>query len=132
MISNYPVMAGILVSMVNLMGKLIPFEYGECTEHQLDFYKRKLQKKIFWLIIYTDLNTCEPYKDFDVLRFHKNLIEEFSSFNSIFDFPDDFLEVVNCLNEALIILESEHFDFKKYRKLVLDAGALLKSMEVGD
>lgn len=125
-------MAGTLVSTVNLMDKLISFEYGECTEHQLEFYKRKLQKKIFWLIIYTDPKTCEPYKDFNVLRFHRNLIEEFSSFNSMFDFPDDFLEIVNCLNEALIVLESKNFDFKKYRKLVLDAGALVRSMEVGD
>ena len=118
--------------MVNLMDKLIQFEYGECTENQLEFYKTKLQKKIFWLIIYTDPNTCEPYKDFNILRFHRNLIEELSSFNSMFEFPDDFLEIVNCLNEALDILESDCFDFQKYRKLVLDAGALVKSMKVGD
>lgn len=114
------------------MDKLIPFEYGECTENQLEFYKTKLQKKIFWLIIYTDPKTSEPYKNFDVLRFHRNLIEEFSSFNSMFDFPDDFLEIINCLNEALDILMSDRFDFKRYRKLVLDAGALVTSLKVGD
>ena len=113
------------------MDNLISFEYGECTVHQVEFYKTKLKKKIFWLIIYTDPNTNEPYKDFDVKKFHKNLIEEFSSFNSMFDFPDDFLEIVNCLNEAFDILESDNFDFQKYRKLVLDAGALVKSMKVG-
>lgn len=114
------------------MDNLISFKYGECTKHQLEFYRTKLQKKIFWLLIYTDPNTCKPYKDFDILHYHKNLISEFSSLNSMFKFPDDFLEIVNRLNGALTILDSDTFDFQKYRKLVLDAGALLKSMKVGD
>ena len=44
----------------------------------------------------------------------------------------NFVEIINRLEQALKVLESDEFDFKKYKKLVFDAGALIKTVEVGD
>ena len=49
-----------------------------------------------------------------------------------FYYIPDFVEIVNSLESALTVLESDEFDFKKYKKLVFDAGALLQRMKVGD
>ena len=101
------------------MDKLIPHKYGKFKKSQIDYYKQKLRKKIFWLVLYTDKNTKDDFNDIDVVKYHQNLLFEISSCN-------------NSLECALSILESDEFDFCKYKKLVFDAGAMLQRMKVGD
>lgn len=118
--------------MVNQMDKMITHKYGEFKNAQIDYYQEKLRKKIFWLILYTDSKTKNDFDNIDVVKYHENLLLEISSYNGLLDFPDDFVEIVNSLESALNILKSKDFNFYKYRKLVLDAGALLERMKVGD
>lgn len=114
------------------MDKMIHHKYGTFKNVQTDYYQEKLQKKIFWLILYTDEKTKNDFDNVDVINYHENLLNEISSYNELLYFPKDFVEVINSLESALNILKSKKFNFKKYRKLVLDAGALLKRMKVGD
>lgn len=118
--------------MVIQMDKIIHHKYGEFKNAQIDYYQEKLRKKIFWLILYTDSKTKNDFDNIDVVKYHENLLLEISSYNGLLDFPDDFVEIVNSLESALNILKSKDFNFYKYRKLVLDAGALLERMKVGD
>ena len=118
--------------MVNQMDKMIPHKYGEFKECQVDYYQDKLRKKIFWLILYTDEKTKNDFDSVDVVHYHENLLLEISSCNELLKFPRDFVELINSLEMALIILKSENFNFNKYRKLVLDAGAIITRMKVGD
>ena len=122
----------ILKSMVIQMDKIIYHKYGEFKDAQIDYYQEKLRKKIFWLILYTDSKTKNDFDNIDVVKYHENLLLEISSYNGLLDFPDDFVEIINSLESALNILKSKDFNFYKYRKLVLDAGALLERMKVGD
>ena len=114
------------------MDNMIHHKYGEFKETQVDYYQEKLRKKIFWLILYTDAKTKDEFTNINVIKFHENLLMEISSYNELLYFPKDFVEVINSLETALNILKSENFNFRKYRKLVLDAGALLERMKVGD
>lgn len=114
------------------MDNMIPHKYGEFKESQVDYYKQKFRKKIFWLILYTDERTNQNYKNVDVKKFHKNLIFEISNCNKLLFYPEHFVEIINKLDCALSILESDHFDFNEYKKLVFDAGALISSLEEGE
>ena len=49
------------------MDNLVPHKYGEFKISQIDYYKQKLRKKIFWLVLYTDKNTKEDFKNIDVV-----------------------------------------------------------------
>lgn len=114
------------------MDKFVSHKYGRFTQQQVDYYTEKLRKKIFWLVLYTDENTKEDFRNVDVVKYHKDLIFEISGYNKLLKYPKDFVEIINSLNCALTMLQSDNFDFKEYKRLVFDAGALLKRMEVGD
>lgn len=114
------------------MDNMVQHKYGEFKESQVEYYKQKFRKKIFWLILYTDENTNQNYKDVDVKKFHKNLIFEISNCNELLFYPKNFTEIINKLDCALAILEANSFDFNKYKKLVFDAGALIDSLKEGE
>ena len=114
------------------MDKMIQHKYGEFKTSQVDYYRQKLRKKIFWLVLYTDKNTKADFENVDVVQYHKNLLFEISSCNELLLYPKDFVEIINRLDGALSVLTSDVFDFEQYKKLVFDAGALLQRMEVGD
>lgn len=114
------------------MDNLVPHKYGKFKISQIDYYKQKLRKKIFWLVLYTDKNTKEDFKNIDVVKYHKNLLFEISNCNKLLLYPKDFVEIINSLECALSVLQSDNFNFNQYKKLVFDAGALLQRMKVGD
>lgn len=118
--------------MVEQVDNFVSHKYGKFKNSQVKYYKEKLRKKIFWLILYTDEKTKKDFENIDVIKFHENLISEISSCNELLFYPKDFVEVINSLEQALCVLESDKFDFVQYKKLVFDAGAILKRMEVGD
>lgn len=114
------------------MGKMVSHKYGEFKQEQTEYYQNKLRKKIFWLVLYTDKNTKDAFENIDVIKYHENLLFEISNYNTLLFYPKDFVEIINILQSALTILKSNNFDFKKYKKLVFDAGALMQRLEVGD
>lgn len=129
---NYQDTPIILEIMVKLMNKMVSHKYGEFKQEQTDYYQNKLRKKIFWLVLYTDKNTKDDFENIDVVKYHENLLFEISNYNALLFYPNDFVEIINTLEQALNILKSDEFDFKKYKKLVFDAGALIQRLKVGD
>ena len=113
------------------MDKMVSHKYGEFKQEQTEYYQNKLRKKIFWLVLYTDKNTKDDFENIDVVKYHENLLSEISSYNELLFYPKDFVEIINTLEQALSILKSDNFDFITYKKLVLDAGALMQRLQVG-
>lgn len=107
-------------------------KYGEFNCKQIDEYKTKMRKKIFWLILYTDEKINDQYKNVNVVSYHENLLKQLSGLNSIFNNSSDIVDIICILESALIELKKEDFNFKSYRKLVLDAGALMENLKVGE
>ena len=120
------------MSMVKQMDNFVSHKYGIFKESQIEYYQEKLRKKIFWLVLYTDKNTKADFDEIDVVKYHEDLLFEISRYNELLLYPEDFVEIINALESALYILKSDRFNFRKYKKLVFDAGALLKRMKVGD
>lgn len=114
------------------MVKMVSHKYGEFKQEQTEYYQNKLRKKIFWLVLYTDKNTKDDFENIDVVKYHENLLFEISNYNALLFYPKDFVEIINTLEQALMILKSDKFDFQRYKKLVFDAGALMQRLKVGD
>lgn len=110
----------------------VKHKYGEFKPNQVEYYQKKLRKKLFWLILYTDEETNQDFKNVDVVKYHERLLFEISNYNKLMLYPENFSEVINTLDSALSILKSDHFDFSRYKQLVFDTGDLLINKKVGD
>lgn len=91
--------------------------YGGCYSHeQFVSEKRSLHAKIHWLLIYKENN----YLKLDT--YFLSLLEYISCLNHLFDEPDGIIALLTTLQLARDEnLKGVNCDFKKYRKLVLDA-----------
>lgn len=111
---------------------MIKHKYGTFDESQLETYKTKMQKKIFWLVLYTDEQTKYDFINVDVEKYHIKCMEQLSGLNSLFGYPTDIVDILITLEMAFSVLQDRNgFDFAKYRKLILDAGAMIKRLKVG-
>lgn len=108
----------------------VKHKYGNFKKTQILKHMKHMRKKIFWLIIYTDNNTNEKFKNVDVVSYHIHLMEELDGLNSLLFYPAKMVELLSTLEEALLVLKHDDFDFKKYRTLVLDAGAMLERFDL--
>lgn len=112
---------------------MVKYKYGTFDEQQIDFYKTRFQKKIFWLILYTDENTRHDFGNIDVEKYHVKCMEQLAGFNSLFGYSPDMVDILVTLECALNVLQDhDGFDFTKYRKLILDAGGMVKRLRIGE
>lgn len=107
---------------------MIEHKYGEFSETQLDEYKTKLHKKLFWLLIYKDPNTKDQFPNVDDQAFEQyfnHVMHEINGLNSLLLYPVEICSIMSLLESALAISKEKDFNYKTYRKLVLDAHALV-------
>ena len=105
-------------------------KYGTCSPDQIDSIKSHIRKSIFFLLLYVDPKTKDEYPDIDVAGAFRSLQYRLNGLNSILLEPPEVMETMSLLEAALIEFQSECFDFKRYRKLILDDGSEI--MKVGD
>lgn len=111
---------------------MIEHKYGKFTKEQIEYYKTKLRKKLFWLIIYTDKRTNQEYQDVNVESYQTNLMRQIDGFNSILYYPNEIVDIMATLEAARIELKKEEFNFPAYKKLIFDAGSMIDNLKVGD
>ena len=97
-------------------------KYGSYTQIQIQKTKREIRKQIIFLLTIVDPEYKEQYSHIDVNAAFKNLLE-LNGMNEILFCPPELVLVISLLEAALMEYNSKDFDFQKYRKLVLDAGA---------
>lgn len=107
-------------------------KYGSCSSSQISSIKSHIRKSIFFLLLYVDPKTKDEYPDIDVVTAFRSLQYKLNGLNSILLEPPELIETMSLLEEALHEFQSQHFDFAKYRKLVLDAGAQVLKIKEGD
>jgi len=66
-----------------------------------------------------------------VNAFH-NLQYKLNGLNSILLEPPELIETMSILETALMEYQNDNFDFRKYRKLILDAGSEIMKIKEGD
>lgn len=107
-------------------------KYGKIPNHQISSVKTFLQKSIFYLLLYVDPNESFKYPDVDVNDAFENVFHQLLGFNNILLQPPEILIVMNSLESARILYNSEDFNYSKYRKLILDAGSMIMKVKEGD
>ena len=91
--------------------------YGGYYSHvQFESEKKSLHAKIHWLLIYKE----NGYLKLDA--YFVSLLEYISCLNHLFYEPDGIISLLATLQQARIENQKGmNCDFKKYRKLILDA-----------
>lgn len=105
--------------------------YGEFSENQMEEYKKKLHDKIYFLLLYEDPKTKDNFVDVNVDRYIYFLLLEINGLNHILHFPMEIVEILSILNTAKSLRKKENYNFRTYRKLILDAQALVDDMFKG-
>lgn len=104
--------------------------YGEIPVEQFNDYKVKLHKKLFWLLLYKDPNTCADYEHVDFDKYITSLLKEIAGLSKILSSPSELVELLALLQAAYNETSREDFNYKTYRKFVLDAHNVLDRLEV--
>lgn len=105
-------------------------KYGEYSSAQVSSIKHSIQKSIFFLLLYVDPETRDNYPNIDVNEAFRSLQLWLNGLNSILLEPPELVRTMSYLESAMQIYNGD-FDFMRYRKLILDAGAeIMKIKEV--
>ena len=100
-------------------------KYGEYTEFQVGEFKKRIRKTIFLLLLSVDPKTASQFKHANIKKVFSGLLYELGGASDVFFEPAEIVEAVNLLERARQELFSAEYDFKVYRKLILDAGACI-------
>lgn len=102
---------------------MISHKYGEFADMQISEIKQVLRKRIFFLLLVAeDLGTKENFPEVNLEKANTALLYRISGLNELLGYPTELVTVLSLLEEALNTIKT-NFDFVKYRKLILDAGA---------
>ena len=99
--------------------------YGHFDDLQFEEYKEKLHKEMFWLLLYKDPKTRDEFKNVDFEKYFINLLKKIDGLNALLSYPVEIVSIMSLLQAALNETRSDDFDYKSYRKLVLDAHSLV-------
>lgn len=99
--------------------------YGHFNNEQMENYKVKLHKELFWLLIYKDPKTRDEYLNIDFNKYFDGLMRRIDGLNELLFYPTEIVAIMSLLQAALIESKKVDFDYQAYRKLVLDAHSLV-------
>ena len=111
----------------------IHYTYGDFSGLQIHEIKEKMRKQIFFLLRIVDPKCAERYTDVDVNSAIENVLRTYGSLNDLLGYPTEFVNVLVMLNAAYSEYKkgTEEFNWRVYRKCILDAGhAVLSIKEV--
>lgn len=98
-------------------------KYGEFADMQISEIKEILRKRIFFLLLVAeDMETKEKFPEVNLEQANTTLLWRISGLNDLLGNPTELVTVLSLLEEAKNTI-TNNFNFAKYRKLILDAGA---------
>ena len=104
--------------------------YGSFSDMQIEEYKVKLHKELFWLLLYKDPNIKKEYENVNFEKYFVGLMKKLNGFNKLLGYPVEMVSIMSLLEAAYIETHEPVFDFKTYRKLILDAHSLVDKINV--
>lgn len=106
-------------------------KYGEFADKQLFETKAILRKKIYFLLLVAEDKEHSQFPDVSLLEAHTSLLWLISGLNELLGEPQEVVTVLSLLEEAKNMINDTNFNFAKYRKLILDAGAKVQNIPEG-
>ena len=107
-------------------------KYGNFTETQMFLTKKSIRKQIFFLLLCADPKTKDNYTHVDVNDAFKGLLYKLDGLNSVLGEPQELVDIISLLEEALMKYNEPRFNFQTYRRLILSAGSLIDTMREVD
>ena len=107
-------------------------KYGNFTEKQMLLTKESIRKQIFFLLLCADPQTKGNYTHVDIIEAFKGLLYKLDGLNSVLGEPQELVDTISLLEEALIKYNEPEFNFKTYRRLILSAGSLINDIKEVD
>ena len=104
------------------------YKYGEFSQTQMADMKELLRKKIFFLLLIVDPKTNAGYSNIDVDAAFVDVLNLIGGLNSLMGYPSENVVVSSLIEKAKVLYDGNEFDFRKYRKLILDAGNKVKDI----
>ena len=98
-------------------------KYGYFDDKQIEKYRINLHKDLFWLLLYKDPKTKDEYSYVDFNKYFDGVMRKFSGLNALLFYPTEIVSIMSLLEAAFIESQKDNFNYKAYRKLVLDAHA---------
>ena len=102
---------------------MVNHKYGTFSDEQFEYAKKKIQKNIFFLLLCVDPNTKDNYNNIDINNTINSLLYKLNGMNEILFYPSELVDVMSLLEAAKLEYKNIDFNFKIYRKLILDAGS---------
>lgn len=106
---------------------MIKHKYGEFADRQISETKAFIRKRIFFLLLVAeDLENQIKFPGVNLEEAHTGVMWRISGLNDLLGQPQEIVNVLSLLEEAKNEIKGEfdsEFNFPKYRKLILDAGA---------
>ena len=107
--------------------------YGEFTQNQIKETKESLRKSIFFLLVCVDKRTSqEIVKECGQIDINKNfegLLLKLGGLNQLLMCQPELVTVMSLLQAAMNEYNNPKFNFRTYRKLILDAGAEIDNLK---
>ena len=103
--------------------------YGEFTQNQITQTKKSLRGSIFFLLLCVDNKTSHEYNEVDVNKCFKGLLLKLGGLNELLMNQPELVMVMSLLQAAMNEYNNPEFEFKTYRKLILDAGAEVEKLK---
>lgn len=103
--------------------------YGEFKQSQIEETIKSLRGSIFFLLLCVDPKTAQNYEDVDVNKCFEGLLFKIGGFNDLLMNPPEVVITMSLLQAALKEFNNENFDFRVYRKLILDAGSEIEKIK---
>lgn len=107
-------------------------KYGNFTETQMVLTKKSIRKQIFFLLLCVDPKTKGDYAHVNVSEAFRGLLYKLDGLNSVLGEPQELVDTISLLEEALIKYNEPEFNFRTYRRLILNAGSLIDTIREVD
>lgn len=102
--------------------------YGNLSTEQIEKYKTKLHKKLFWLLLYKDPKTKDKYVNVNFKKTFTSFMWMLSGLNDLILSPSWMVELMSILQTAYTEGSKEDYDWHKYRSLIFDAQSLVDNL----
>lgn len=113
---------------------MVTHKYGEFADMQISEIKQILRKRIFFLLLVAEdeaKTNKTKFPDINLAQANTTILWRISGLNELLGSPTELVTVLSLLEEAKNNYIN-NFDYEKYRKLILDAGAEVMNIATTD
>lgn len=102
-------------------------KYGTFKKSQFSEYKNRMHDLVHWLLIYAEEEKTDTLNKYFIKVQYK-----LNGLNELINYPSQMVEIMVLVESARLEYQKENFNFKTYRKIVLDIHELIDRIPEGD